>query len=228
MREGRPPGSFRLTVSTTHDLAAVPGLPECGLSPADVLALPTASPPAPWWCRVQALVWLQYAPTPDFGFLRRPLPWAAVAVVHYLDTPVGGYHEILAGALVVDRRVATVQVPFIAVDSAASAHGGRVNWALPKTFADFDGDVGSGPARVHGRDWSVRVDVGRSGPALPARLTLASIGPVGRSRTVLRGRARPVAVRAEVQGPTIGRWLRSGRHLGVLLTGTAEVGAPTP
>lgn len=208
------------------DPAAVPGLPECRLSAADVIALPAVSPPAPWACRVRAVLWWQYARTPDFPFLHRTLPLATIGFVHYLDTPVGSYHEILAGAVLLAGPLPVVQVPFIAVDSPASVHGGRVNWALPKTFADFDGDVGPGSSRVHGAGWSVRVDVGRPGPALPVRLGLSSVGPLGRSRTRLRGTGRPVVVRTSAQGASIGRWLRGGRHLGLLLEGTADVGAP--
>ena len=61
------------------------------------------------------------------------------AFVHYLDTPVGPYAEVLASPAVLLRGglLAAAHIPFIAVDSEASVRGGRENWALPKTLARF-------------------------------------------------------------------------------------------
>jgi hypothetical protein len=214
-------------VVPTADPATVPGLPESRLGPTDLAALPATSPPAPWTCHARAVAWLQRAPSPAFAWRPgRLLPLAAVVLVDYLDTPVGPYREVLAAA-VLRRGVRPVgQVPFIAVDSLASVHGGRTNWALPKTVAAFDGDVGRGRGTARGEGWRVTVHAGRSGPGIPLRLVLGSTGPLGDATTRLSVVGRPVLVRSEVRGPTLGPWLGAGRHAGVLLEGEMAISAP--
>ncbi|MHB8242684.1 MAG: acetoacetate decarboxylase family protein [Solirubrobacteraceae bacterium] len=61
------------------------------------------------------------------------------AFLRYKEGPVGAYDELLAmpNVLLRDRRL-SLHVPFIAVDSEASIAGGRGNWALPKTLAEFE------------------------------------------------------------------------------------------
>src|SRR3954453_22526314 len=114
----------------TADPATVKGLPESTLRPEHLLALPTDVPAAPWSCRVRALIWWQRASAPAFDWLGRPIPLAVAGFVEYLDTPVGRYHEVLAGNLLRTGAIPAVHVPFIAVDSLASVAGGRANWAL--------------------------------------------------------------------------------------------------
>ena len=88
--------------------------------------------------------------------------------VEYLDTPVGPYHEVLAGNLLWTGRLSVSQVPFIAVDSLASVAGGRANWALPKTMADFEVDLASDAVRE--RELALRPNPHESHGAL--RLTV--------------------------------------------------------
>jgi len=215
-------------VVPTADPATVPGLPETGLHPADLASLPAATPPAPWVCQARALVWWQLARPPAHAWLRRPLPVAVGAFVHYLDSPVGSYHEVLAGAVLLAGGLPVAQIPFIAVDSLPSVHGGRVNWALPKTTAWFEGDPRTGSASARGRDWSVQIRTGRPGPAVPVRLRFGSLGPLGRYLTTVRAIGRPVIVRADTEGVSLGRWLGAGRHLGLLLEGRLQIDAPVP
>jgi hypothetical protein len=156
-------------MATTADPATVPGLPESTLKPEDLAALPAGVPLAPWECRIRAVIWVQRAAPPSFGWLGRPTRLAMVALVEYLDSPVGTYHEVLAGNLVRSGLAARLQVPFIAVDSLASVAGGRVNWALPKTVAGFETDLERASARAEGDGWSVTVR-----PAWPARAARAA------------------------------------------------------
>jgi hypothetical protein len=212
-------------VPSTADLATVPGLPESRLAATDLDRLPATSPSAPWTCRTRAILWIQTGRPPVHPWLGRATRLTAVAFVHYLDSPVGEYHEILAGTVL--RGVPPlVQVPFIAVDSLASVHGGRANWALPKTMARFDGDFAAGGAQVEAPGWSARVEVVRSGPRLPLRLGLNSVGPLGRYHSTMRVTGRPSLLRTRIEGPTIGAWLGSGRHLGLLLEGRMAIDPP--
>jgi hypothetical protein len=71
---------------------------------------------------------------------------SAGALISYADTPVGPYHEVIGMVIVRHGARLLVHVPFIAVDSPTSLVGGRVNWALPKTLADFTGEPRSGTA----------------------------------------------------------------------------------
>jgi hypothetical protein len=224
----------------TADPATVKGLPESTLRPEHLLALPADVPAAPWSCRVRALVWCQRASAPAFDWaafdwppsdwLGRPIPLAVAGFVEYLDTPVGRYHEVLAGSLLRTGMVPMVQVPFIAVDSLASVAGGRANWALPKTMAGFEGDLAGASVRAGGDGWSVEARPAgarpRSRGRLPLALRFVAIGPLGRYRTSLRATGRLVRIRTEVHGQTLAGWLGSGRHQAALLTGRMRIDAP--
>ena len=102
------------------------------------------SPAAPWPANVRATIWWHRARSSDFAPVgAKTLPITMCMVVDYTTSPVGPYREILASpALRRDvGRVPRMAVPFIAVDSATSVHGGRTNWHLPKVLAEFEGDV---------------------------------------------------------------------------------------
>ena len=216
----------------THaDPATVPGLVESRLSAEDLDALPLSVPAAPWLCRARALVWLQRATPPSFAWEGRAWPLSLVALVEYLDSPVGPYHEVLAGSLVRVGRAVLAQVPFIAVDSPASVRGGRANWALPKTTATFDGSLREARMAVTGDGWTVDVGPVSAAPAPPTVPLLGAfscVGPLGRYRTTLRGRGRPVSVEAAISGPTLGPWLGNGHHRALLTEGRVKVFAPRP
>jgi hypothetical protein len=161
--------------------------------------------------------------------LRPGPPWTIGAFVTYLDTPVGPYSEILAsphllaGSLA--RRVlARVHVPFIAVDSLASVHGGRAHWSLPKALAHFQGTSADG----HG--WQVSAVADPRGPWLPAPGRLGSTqlsarGLVTSSVTTSRARARLARVQvATSSNGDLASWLLPGGHRGVVLRGRMIVG----
>jgi hypothetical protein len=144
--------------------------------------------------------------------------------VRYSETPVGPYGETFAAALLLRGGRPIVHVPFMAVDSGASVVGGRVNWALPKTVGDFEGDPGAdAAASARGQGWAIRAGARPLGPVLPfrARLSLAQEWPDGTVRLArghLKGRARlaVVSVRAS-GGPDLEGWLGSGRRPGVIV-----------
>jgi hypothetical protein len=219
-------------VPPTAEPATVKGLPESTLRAEHLAALPADVPAAPWECRARALIWWQRATAPDFDWQGRPVPLAVAGFVEYLDTPVGPYHEVLAGNLLRTGRLPVSQVPFIAVDSLASVAGGRANWALPKTMADFEVDLASATARAEGDGWSVAVRPvsapPRSPGRLPIRLRTSAAGPLGRYPTSLRATGRLVRVHTRAEGQTLAGWLGHGPRWAVLLTGRLRVGEPRP
>ena len=171
-------------------------------------------PPAPWTCRCDALVWWT---------LPRTARLACGALLRYHATPVGEYRE-LAGVLgQLGRHGLSATVPFIAVDSPGSLVGGRRNWALPKTLAEFTGDPTVGSMTAAAEDWTVTATARVFGPAVPVRLAgrLAQPWPDGIRRTarlaglaIARAAVVSVTVRPD---DTLPGWLRTGRHLGVQL-----------
>ena len=212
--------------------------------------LPHASAPAPWETRVQAVVWFHRAAPGAAELLAPPLrrerivPLTIAAFVRYLDTPVGPYGEILASPVLLGRTPVASSVPFIAVDSLASIHAGRANWALPKTLAAFEWSApperfGAGPLSVRGEGthgaaaWSVSAQVAPRRRRLPLRLPLLrdlQVTPDGRELDIemsLAGRMQLATVAVESEGPTLPEWLPSGRHRGVVLPeGRMRFGAP--
>jgi hypothetical protein len=210
------------------DPTDVPGLPESRLSDADLARLPAETAPAPWRTRARALVWYQRAKHPDFGWGAPTLPIAVVAFVDYEDTPVGPYQEVVTAAAVRRGRRVLGQVPFIAVNSLPSVHGGRAHWALPKTTATFRGGVVDGAVSARGDGWSVTAHAARSGPRIPIRGSAWQTGPLGDYHVRLRGTGRPVVVDASAVGATLTPWLGAGRHVGIAMVGEMTVGPPQP
>ena len=212
---------------TDPQLLDLPCLPESVL-PAGLLAqLPSSTPPPPWDCRVRAVVWVQRATSP----LPASSPWAdratgltMGAVVEYLSSPVGAYREVFAGPLL--RGTPVVHVPFIAVDSLPSVHGGRAHWGLPKAVARFDGDVTAGRVTATGDGWSVAVEAGAAGLPVPMLATFGNDQVAGRARVGVRGRGRATRVRVAASGPTLSGWLGTGSHAGVVGEGRLVVHPP--
>ena len=170
-----------------------------------------APPPPPWTCRLSAVVRL--------GLRRRRL--TALAVVAYAETPVGPYGEALLAELRLPLRIT---VPWIVVDSAASAAGGRQHWGLPKTLTrldlQLDPDRGAQEARVTTAPDDLRLRARAAGPRLPV-LGAAVLAQPGRGPAVLRfrGRARPALVRV-TGGPS------AGTGPGAVLDGVLHLAAP--
>jgi hypothetical protein len=212
-------------------LLDLPAVVESALPEALLAQLPAGTSPPPWDCRVRAVVWLQRgtAPLPPGSpYAGRVLPLTMAAFVDYLDSPVGTYREVFAGPLV--RRVGrpSVHIPFIAVDSLPSVHGGRAHWGLPKACARFDGDIGSGRASATGDGWSVEVTASPTGVPLPLVGRFSNAQAAGRAAVVLRGRGRLARVHVRAQGPTLTGWLGAGTHLGVVASGRMVVHAAAP
>ncbi|MDO8210871.1 acetoacetate decarboxylase family protein [Conexibacter sp. CPCC 206217] len=225
---------------TTHPLQRVDGVPECALSDALAARLPDRSAAAPWQTRVQAVMWFHPAGTAALDQLpprlrgERTVPLTIGAFIRYLDTPVGAYSEVLASPLLLARApLPAAVVPFIAVDSLASIHGGRANWALPKTLAAFEwtatpDQLGRTAFSVHGKGthgslaWSVDAAVSPRRRRLPVRFPLRDVQltPDGRELDIPiavagRGQLATVAIRSD--GPSLPSWLLAGRHRAIVL-----------
>jgi hypothetical protein len=171
------------------------------------------APPPPWTCRLTAVVRLGLRG-------RRP---TALAVVSYAETPVGPYGEALLAELRLPLRVT---VPWIVVDSAASAAAGRRNWGLPKAEATLDLALDLGRtvqrAAVGTTPDELELRARASGPALP--LTAGAVlDQPGRGPAALRfrGRVRPALVRV-TGGPA------PGAGPGAVLHGVLHLAAPRP
>ena len=227
-----------------HALQDVEGVAESELADDDATRLPGTSAPAPWATVLDAVVWFHRAAPGAAERLpaalrdRPSLPVTVGALIRYRDTPVGPYREVLASpSLLLGPRGPEACVPFIAVDSLPSVHGGRENWALPKTLARFDWPEqprGGFELDAEGRGWSVHATV----RPRPRRLPFAAISrnrqvtPAGTEITFdsrWRGRARLASVELETRGPTLPGWLCSGRHPALVLDGASVVvGAALP
>ena len=222
-----------MTMLAEH-LTAIPGVAESTLAPETRAALPADAPPAPWTARASAICWWRRPDAPAIAALRAALPPPIIegatplltigALLTYEDTPVGPYNETLG--LVVLRRGARVftHVPFIAVDSPASVVGGRLNWALPKTLATFDGLPANGAMSAGGDDWTIRATARTLGPpipwVLPALGVLEQIGPDDRviaARPSGRGTARLARIEVEIPtAPSLTEWFHAGSFIGVV------------
>jgi Acetoacetate decarboxylase (ADC) len=228
------------TDGVSHPLQRIDGVPECALSDALAARLPDRSAAAPWQTRVQAVLWTHPAAPGAADLLpqrlrgEQTIPLTVGAFIRYLDTPVGAYGEVLASPVLLARTPLPASVvPFIAVDSLASIHGGRANWALPKTLAAFEWTAapeqfGRGPLRVRGEGthgpaaWSVAAAVTPRRRRLPVRFPLRDVQltPDGRELDIpisVSGRAQLATVEVESSGPTLPSWLLGGRHRGMVL-----------
>ena len=221
-----------------HTLQEIEGVAESDLADEDAARLPGKAVPAPWATVLDAVVWFHRAAPGAAERLpaalrnRPSLPVTVGALIRYRDTPVGPYREVLASpSLLLGPRGPEACVPFIAVDSLPSVHGGRENWALPKTLARFDWPDqprGGFELDAEGRGWSVHATV----RARPRRLPFAAISrnrqvtPAGAEITFgssWRGRARLASVELETRGPTLPGWLCSGHHPALVLDAASVV-----
>jgi hypothetical protein len=210
-------------------LAAVPGVPETVLPEELLDRLPASTPPPPWSVAVRAVVWLQRSAVPlpaGSSYRGTTLPVTVAAVVDYVDSPVGPYREIFAGAPLRRLGRPAVHVPFIAVDSLPSLQAGRAYWSLPKTLASFAGD--GDRTVVGGASWSVDVAVRTLGPPLPLAIPFLCAQDGRTAPVTVRGSVRPGLVRVSARGPTLGAWLGDGRHAGFLARGRIDLGPAEP
>ena len=129
-------------------------------------------------------------------------------------------------------------MPFIAVDSLPSVHGGRENWALPKTLARFDWPErprGGFELDAEGEGWSVHATVRPRPRRLPFAAVLRNrqVTPDGaaRSSSTAAGAGRRGSPRSSSR--PAGRPCRAGcapgRHPALVLEGASvHVGAAQP
>lgn len=213
------------------DLRAVPGVPESMLDEVTAASLPPAAPLAPWECDSSGIVWLTRGRDvrATLGDLLPREGKAAVVVgglISYARTPVGEYREVFGGVGLRKGRDVSVSIPFMAVDSRDSVVGGRQNWSLPKVLAEFTGRPDERTMTASGDGWTVRVSARPIGPRLPVKTTgrVVQYFPDGALRSaILTGRAksRPAIVTVEVESSgQLASWLRPGRHLGAIMSGT--------
>ena len=197
---------------------------------------PGAAPPAPWDCRLEAVVWWHRARPGAAAAMPAGVrvPVTVGAFVRYLDTPVGTYHE-LAGcpALLLDGVVPAGHVAFIAVDSAASLRGGRENWALPKIPAAFAwADHGAIAARDPAGAWALEARVRARGLRFALALAARCVQMAEDGQRVAfpvrgRGLAAPARVRVAATGAERPGWLAAGVHAGVVVRAARlRVGRP--
>ncbi len=187
------------------------------------------SPPPPWPAEVKATIWWHRARPAGRALLAgRTIPITVTMVIDYRNSPVGPYREILAspGLQRPGRGMGPmprISVPFIAVDSEPSVHGGRTHWQLPKVLADFGGDVLSDAsvsgAGVSGDEWSVVTRAKGIGPSFPIVGALGFAQPsdegVHLAAARLTGKARLARVQVDASGPSLGEWMASGTHFGL-------------
>lgn len=210
------------------------GVAESTLPPDVAASLPAQTPGAPWETVIEAVAWAHRAVPDARDLLPAPLRDQVVAEVtvgaflHYLASPVGTYTEVLASPLVVRPRPFAAHVPFIAVDSVASVHGGRAHWSLPKALAEFDWTGPRRPATATGDGWQVTA----AARVLPLRLPtvawfgLAQVPPSGQPATArvrVTGWVSPARVQVATQGPSLPDWLLTGRHPGIVVTRARQV-----
>lgn len=239
--------------TSAPELAAIPGIAESRLDDASLDRLPASSAPAPWAARLSALIWWHRAlgdparHLPAGRSRTRALPITVCALVRYAETPVGPYGEILVSPLILADSIPPAScVPFIAVDSIASVHGGRENWGLPKVMAQFDWGGAGAPSngtpiragsliRVQGGEadaaWAVGVRAGVRRRALPFALPLRSRqfradGSSLEASVAARGRFHIATVDVSARGPTLPELIEPGRHRAVMVEDvSATVGA---
>lgn len=204
---------------------------ESDVDPGDV---PVSAPP-PWPATVRATIWWHRSTDAAnaIGAQNSTINITVGMVVEYLDSPVGPYREILASPVL--RRpggglglLPRLAVPFIAVDSGASVHGGREHWQLPKVMASFTGEVLSGSG-AQGPEWTVETQSDGRGPTFPIKGGLGFAQPAGDELVIagakLTGKARYARVRVLSEGPTLSTWLRAGTHHGLqIVSGRMETG----
>ncbi|MFC0450836.1 hypothetical protein [Rhodococcus jostii] len=189
-----------------------------------------ASTPPPWPAGVRATLWWHRSTEAArvLGPDGATVPLTLAMMVDYLDSPVGPYREILASPVLraPGRRTGLLPrmaVPFIAVDSEPSVHGGRVHWSLPKVPAEFDGDV-HGTFEASTDAWRVSTRTRPRGPRLPiaGALGFAQPGEDGHGLVTasarLRGHLRYARVDVRAEGPTLTAWLAPGAHHGIVIT----------
>lgn len=225
-----------------EELTGVAGVVETMLDSALLDSLPGNDAPPPWTVRSSAMVWNTLGGKDATAALPPNVQASALNViggmVRYQDTPVGRYDEVFGAVGFRQGLSIRASVTFMAVDSPASLVGGRTNWAMPKTLARFDGDIGSGStmtaASASTTPWQVAAKPKAFGLPIPLISSFVVLqqfpdGSVQASKLKATGRGRAALIDVDVDAPTsLPTWLRSGLHLGMVIdTLTFTLGAPS-
>ncbi|HSV37992.1 MAG TPA: acetoacetate decarboxylase family protein [Nocardioidaceae bacterium] len=207
---------------------AVAGVPETFISDTLLARLPENLAPAPWDARCTAVIWTarggKDAAAALPPSLRRHTSVMVVGgLVRYEYTPVGTYDEVFGIVIAREGRKPFGTVAFMAVNGLETLVGGRTNWAMPKTLADFSGAPETGMTATGVEStWQVSARPRVIGPSIPYRTKGTSRQVDAADRTLVsalegRFRMRPALVTVDVSSEgTLPRWLRPGRHLGAV------------
>lgn len=148
-------------------------------------------PPAPWTLHGESLAFLHRDETGKIGVR---------AFVHYIDSPVGAYHEALF-AVLTKRGVRVTQMP---VTLERSMIGGRAIWGFPKTLENIEYSM-----------FENRVVVRFRNATIHARLSHFSFPIKLRAWTIQTLEGEDVRVPIAIRGRVFFAW--RGRKLGVCL-----------
>jgi hypothetical protein len=213
---------------TTDELSQLVGVPETRLPERARAQLPTSTPGAPWRVRMSALLWRHKTRSEASEAVPSALDVKAQGItnagfIRYHETPVGPYSEVMAAVSVRGGLLPRAHIPFIAVDSVPSVHGGRAHWALPKVLAHFSWN-GANDVTAKGDEWWMSARVIGTGPRIPlfGRSTTVQVRPDGRigvASTAMRGWGRVVTLDVDVdRDASFASWVRPGRHRGIYIT----------
>ncbi|MGL4304609.1 MAG: acetoacetate decarboxylase family protein [Mycobacteriaceae bacterium] len=168
-------GGWTVAAEQAPDWTRLPvTIPEAGWnSDWDERVFLTDPSPAPWELVTPGFFWMMPVLPEDSSLLPDELRKGSTllakagALLNYDYTPVGRYNELGAGLVFSKGADVGAYVPFLPIDLPRSVRGGRENWALPKTLADF-ADLGEGRMgkQVSGPGWSVRVEIAPVGPEI--------------------------------------------------------------
>jgi acetoacetate decarboxylase len=177
------------------------------MAPTDERYPGTTVPPAPWVLRgrfvlapglVRSHEARRFLPSgAELVSLLPGLTLGGIALVDYVVSPVGPYHELLviAGLARCDRRLGLF-VSHAYVDSPLSRTAGRELWGLPKELAEFRWEQSGAELAVAvtaGREL-VRCEVEGVGLAVPIGGRLACLSAL-RGEAVVWGASGPALVR---------------------------------
>lgn len=210
-----------------HEIIQVPGVPQTVLSEQQLALLPASAPPAPWECHASSVMWRTGASKGIRSFLPASLqkskPHSVVCgFVNYTDTPVGVYNEVFGNIAYLRGLRSRANVAFMAVDLPESLVGGRLNWSMPKTLAEFSGQVKSdSELKASGDGWAVELTVKSFGPQIPFAVK-AKVeqefydGSLRVCTLKTKGRGRLALIKVEATGSDgFNSWFKSGWRLGL-------------
>lgn len=159
-----------------------------------------------------------------------PLPgWAAVAAVHYTDSPIGAYLELSAA---VPARLGLrpgLCVTSMVVNSAAARSACRSNWGLPAELGTLRWGVDGAERSLVWEERGIVVRGVPTGPAIPALVPVRSVQRRGDGPVVVPRRffalTRLARVHVDVPDDDVLAWT-AGPHAGAVQSGVRMVVRP--